>query len=588
VALTLATNAAALPKRLVLAIDGVSYRDMKALQEGVTCQDSHGKQVHRQAFNDGYFPVSRNVSTFPSTSDVAWTDILGDRPLPGYQRTYFSTAVNSLFSVNSVTSSMEYERQMDCEVEDGFLRALGYVAPLHMFRYELHEMVTHFLESSNKTNTYYAYLRSTDDAQHLSGDILGMLCVLDEQLKQLRAVYRAREGRELEVLILSDHGNNHAGAGRRVEVRAFLKKAGYRFSNSIRSPRDIVMPTAGIESWVEIHNAPAETERLVELLWHLNGVDVLTARTPGQTNRFIVLNAKGERASIEWNPNENSFRYTAESGDPIDYVPVIEALRRKNEVNADGFAPSDAWMCETLTHRYPLALERIARGHTRITQNPATILISLRNDFVHCDWLIKKGSQLVKSGGTHGALDDLNSVGLLLSSFAPTRDTSTSRVAAQFAGFPGLRDFRSQATGADWICETSEAQGRIPLASLDCDCDEAGVDHVLLRIWTPTFSRLPNPRIEVTVRQVRRFPPVRICRSDPVPVDPSEQKLTLTAPISTPEHCLYERFYAFPAELKLEPQKDYQMTGRIDAGNKYAGSFKFLFRTNDRGLPEAY
>jgi hypothetical protein len=212
----------------------------------------------------------------------------------------------------------------------------------------------------------------------------------------------------------------------------------------------------------------------------------------------------------------------------------------------------------------------------------------LRNDFVHCDWLIKKGSQLVKSGGTHGALDDLNSVGLLVSSFAPTRDTSTSRIAAQFEGFPGLRDFRAQATGADWICETSEAQGRIPRASLDCDCDEASVDHVLLRIWTPTFSRLPDPRIEVTVGRVRRFPPVRICRSDPVPVDPSEQKLTLTAPISTPDHCLYERFYAFPAELKLEAQKDYQMTGRIDVGNKYADSFKFSFRTNDRGLPEAY
>src|ERR1019366_9220764 len=77
-------SSAALPKRLILALDGISYRDMKALQEGVTYKDAKGRQFHRQAFHQGYYPVSRNVSTFPSTRDVAWTDIFGDCPLPGY------------------------------------------------------------------------------------------------------------------------------------------------------------------------------------------------------------------------------------------------------------------------------------------------------------------------------------------------------------------------------------------------------------------------------------------------------------------------------------------------------------------------
>ena len=89
------TSIAALPKRLVICLDGISYRDMKALQAGVTYKDAHGFQFHRQAFHQGYFPVSRMISTFPSTSDVAWTDIFGDRPLPGYQRTYYSEAANS-------------------------------------------------------------------------------------------------------------------------------------------------------------------------------------------------------------------------------------------------------------------------------------------------------------------------------------------------------------------------------------------------------------------------------------------------------------------------------------------------------------
>src|SRR5579859_4670345 len=53
---------AALPERLVLLLDGVSYRDMKALQEGVTYTNSSGQSFHRQAFNQGYF---RSAAIFP-------------------------------------------------------------------------------------------------------------------------------------------------------------------------------------------------------------------------------------------------------------------------------------------------------------------------------------------------------------------------------------------------------------------------------------------------------------------------------------------------------------------------------------------
>jgi len=583
-------NSAALPQRLVVAIDGVAYRDMKALQEGVTYTDPSGKRVHRQAFNEGYFPVSCNVSTFPSTSDVAWTDIFGDRPLPGYQRIYFSRAANSQLSVNVFTSTMEYERQMHCEVEGGFRRALSYVNPLFMFKFELRQMINGFLQSTNGSDTYYAYLRSTDDTQHLAHDIFAVLCTLDEQLKKLRACYRAREGCELEILILSDHGNNHGGEGQRVEVRSFLKKAGYRLTRTIASSKDVVLPTCGIESWVEIHNSPAETERLVQLLWRLKGVDVLTATMPGRTNQFIVMNSKGERATIEWNSVKNSFRYSPETGDPISYRPVLEALAQRNALDASGFASANAWMEETLTHRYPLALERIARAHTRVTLNPATILISLCNDFVHADWFIKKGSKFMKFGGTHGALDDLNSNGIVLSSFAPTTDTSTSRIAALFGGFTGRRDYRAEGAGADWVWGEGLALAPASPAPLDGDCEAFSGDNIFLRIWSPSFMRLPgNYQVKVTVEQIRRFSPARIRHGDSMPADPPEQRLTLhAAAIPSGKHWSCERVYALPTGLTLEPQKLYRISGRVCGDEKHTDNFRLLFRTDSRSRPILY
>src|SRR5208283_1278329 len=115
----------------------------KALQGGIICTNFWGRPFRRQAFttDEGYFPVSRMISTFPSASDVAWTEIFGDRPLPGYQRTYFSAAANSQISINGVTTSVEHERQMNCQVENGFIRSMGYIYSVHTFEYEMREMV---------------------------------------------------------------------------------------------------------------------------------------------------------------------------------------------------------------------------------------------------------------------------------------------------------------------------------------------------------------------------------------------------------------------------------------------------------------
>ena len=42
----------------------------------------------------------------------------------------------------------------------------------------------------------------------------------------------------------------------------------------------MVLPVVGIESWVELHCQPGETEKLAQLLCGLKGVDVLAAVVP--------------------------------------------------------------------------------------------------------------------------------------------------------------------------------------------------------------------------------------------------------------------------------------------------------------------
>jgi hypothetical protein len=292
----------------------------------------------------------------------------------------------------------------------------------------------------------------------LWGDIDWMLCFLDQKLQELRATYRAREGKELEILILSDHGNNHAGHGKRIAIRGFLARHGYRVTKTLARPKDVVLPTAGIESWIEIHNLPSETTNLVQLLSRLKGVDLVTAPLPDQSNRVLVMNSIGERAIIDWNPNNDSFKYEMQTGDPIGYQSVIATLAASHMLDSEGFASPDAWAAETFTHHYPLALERIVRGHTKMALNPASIIVSLKNTHVHSGWLLQRGLAIVRSGGTHGALDEINSTGVLLTNFSITTDTSTSRVATLFDGFKGRRDQPAIESGTQW---TSRKAGNL-------------------------------------------------------------------------------------------------------------------------------
>jgi len=581
----------ALPARLVLALDGVSYRDLKTLQAGITRTNFWGEPVRCQAFTaaEGYFPVSRMISTFPSSSDVAWTDIFGDRPLPGYQRTYFSAAANSEISINGVTTTMEHERQMHWQVENGVRRALGYIYPWHTYEYEIRGMCENFWNTTSRGTNFYVYIRASDDAQHLDRNIFTMLYLLDKELQDLRARYQAREKRDLQIVILSDHGHNHAGRGERVEIRAFLEKAGYRIAQSITSSKDVVLPTVGIEDWVEIHNAPAETEKLAQRLCHLPGADVLTAVMPDQPNHFLVMNSQSERAVIGWNPAKNSFRYSAGPGDPINYLPVVAALARNHQLDAGGFATADAWMAATMTNHYPLALERIVRGLTRVTLNPATIIISLDNHYVNAGWLVQQGSRLVTCGSTHGGLDDINSDGILLSNFAPTRDTSTARVAGQFDDFPGLKNFRAEENGAEWVTKNEQALTRLAHVPFDWDYKMLPDDDVFLRLWSPQFANLDrNTPVEVAIEKVPRFAGAQIKRGDHEPAAACRRRLTFNRPIFFPDASACERVYALPPDLILEPQAEYAISGWIQDQTKTLRLFDFNFRTRSDGRPAAY
>jgi hypothetical protein len=242
-----------------------------------------------------------------------------------------------------------------------------------------------------------------------------------------------------------------------------------------------------------------------------------------------------------------------------------------------------------MTNRYPLALERMVRGLTRVTLNPATILISLDNHYVNAGWWVQKGSRLVTCGSTHGGLDDINSDGILLSNFTPTRDTSSDRVAGQFDDFAGVKNFRAEENGAEWVTKKEQALTRIAHVPFDWDYKTLPDNDVFLRMWSPQFARLDSKTpVEVAIEKIPRFSSAPIRRGDHQPVDAFKQQITFNLPIAFPDKDSGERVYALPSDLTLEPQAEYKISGWLQDQKKTISIFAFTFHTSSDGRPAAY
>lgn len=441
---------AALPKRLVLAVDGVSYRRMQSLQKGTLTVDENGKAHFVRAFTS-FHPVSPMISVFPSESDVSWADILQLVPPRGYQRCYYSYAKNGVqgdSALSDLSGAADYEKSMHWHLE-GFIEHLtGFLFPNYAFEEELKEIEASFFKAQN-TRNFYAYVISTDDIQHMAGDVIGLLLQLDQLVKNIEQRYTQITGEKLEVVLLSDHGHNEAYPGKRVDVSELLERLHYRLGNSLEGARDVVIPTSGIMNAFKIYNRPELTVQLAHDLLAMEGVDLITYQRGEVRDEVVVINPSGESALIR--KKGELFSYTPLKGDPLSYNPLLEQLRAEGKVDSDNFAAKEVWFERTVNHYYPVALERIIRGHQETVMNPAPILVSLKNGYEHVDPLTKNASQIVTTGGTHGGLDTLSSTGILMSNFRPTVPTTTDRLAQQFEGLSDLHAYRLEEGGADVV-----------------------------------------------------------------------------------------------------------------------------------------
>lgn len=422
-----------LARRLVLALDGVDYRDIVRARE-------------RGLFGS-FRPPSRLISTFPSISDISWHEIFGVQPPRGYQRIFYSAAHNEVVGAAlDAIRPIEFEDRMDMAFGAKFHHLGAYLISNTIAKHEVDVAVGDFFKFSGRS-TVYVYNVGPDALQHTRGDLDKYLAHLDKKLIELQHEYRERTGTPLEIVVLSDHGHNRAEDAKFLPVVKALQARGFRVAEQLNTPNDVAFSVDGVTTGFGVFCARDSVVSLADLLASLDGVDVVTREINDST--FHVI-ARQQTARIERRRTRTGdrFRYVALEGDPLGYASIVAQMKRDRGMDADGFADSPTWIRYTAGAKYPAAPERIARGHTVVTLNPAPILVSLSDDYRVGLGMVSIANRMRPLGGTHGALSETNAVGILMTNFRDTRDDITTYARAQLNGFSDLGPVRYKSSGA--------------------------------------------------------------------------------------------------------------------------------------------
>jgi hypothetical protein len=393
------------PKRwLVVCLDGVPLGEMQSLWD-------------RGHFREFFRPTA-TISTLPSDTETAMTEVLHAEPVPGYEHVYFDRAANRMRGGAWVTltgSGIPYIRALDYDTP-GWAKILHFVVPRKAYRADVGRLRDDFLKSP--APVFLAHIAASDALLHVE-KMEAAEPLLAEFENALRDIYFDARG-DLGVIVFSDHGNTQTPS-HPVPVETFLAKRGWQTRESVGGPRDVAIPSYGLVGFIAIYCRPEAIEPIAQELRGIEGADVIVSRHPdwkldGQADLKATIRAAASAATAElaWSPDGRRYRYAARDGDPLGLVTVFDSIRSAGKLDADGFASDADLFAATSLAAFPDPAGRIRAWATSHVQNPADIVVSLKPGYYHG---IESFGHVVSLAGTHGGLERSGSLGFAMATY---------------------------------------------------------------------------------------------------------------------------------------------------------------------------
>lgn len=408
---------APLPIYFIL-LDGISYTMIQELrQEG-----------YFQQFNE----PTLTISTFPSDTNIALTGIfqhIDPRKAPGYESKFFSRKENKIIGGTVKEYNLiefPFRNQFDFFHHNLIPRSLLYLFPSTMAKKDFDSIKAEILE--NPSNEYYfSTINSFDGVNHLQGkkDSSEICKYINDGVTQLIQQYQDRYGKTPHLVIFSDHGFHFE----RLKIYGLndfskvLKKAGFRLTNHLEAPNDIVIVgygtvSAGAGFLKHPILDPALIEQAALAIIQANGMDLVFYRISSSKIGVFAKHNGIESAILHFDSNKNRYRYEAINGDPLKLKEIIKGMTEKFGLPKDDFFPEELWLESTYYHTYPNPFLRVFDAFNNLVENPADLMFSMKESTSYGGPGARAGC-FVKGGskGSHGALAYDSSEAFVMSNY---------------------------------------------------------------------------------------------------------------------------------------------------------------------------
>lgn len=387
-------------RHLVFILDGMPYEVVEAYrQEG-------GLRL--------FHPPSRLISTYPSMTDLALADLFHSSPCLGLEALYFNHRTNRLAGGDADYLAMKNEAWVHhLDYRAGTIwDPIAYVYPDQVFDKELGDVRKLFDRRDRRQLS--AYLVSTAGLATRDG-IAGMLKQLDVIDRLAEELVWETRGL-VKVTILSDHGHTLMRS-RRIDFRPALKQKGWRITDRLGGPRDVVPIEYGLVTYASFATrnraglaADLVTCEGVRLVSYAEGDTVAVRNADGQG----LIERRGDR-----------YRYRATGDDPLQLLPVLADLKAKGRCDADGFVADRVLFEATAAHVYPDALDRLWRVFHGLAENVPDVIVDLAEGYYA--GLESRAAWYRTAASTHGDLERSSSTAVILSTAGPLPPVLRSR-----------------------------------------------------------------------------------------------------------------------------------------------------------------
>lgn len=355
------------------------------------------------------------VSSFPSTSHLAWTGLLHPFDVPkaeGYEARYFDSNTRKAKGGLGLGSlSTPWKEFFDWRIQGLPQKALAYGLPRRYGLVELERGLKAFVRSEEPVFAFY--IVSTDALGHADGpDALGeFLKDIDEALTELKQDYDI----PFHTVLISDHGMTGDAPLRNIWplVRKQLRQHGFNISKRLSREQDAVIIVYGlVSSFVVYTNADREAQA-ASIIASVEGVDLCAIRV---ADGVRVISSRGDALIAKKRANGDLlWSYQTLSGDPLGYAPMVTSLQQRTD-GSDAWFTDDLWFEASKHSKYPDALYRLAQSF-ELVQSPSSVACSVSEGYMFGS----RKAQIMalpaigKLHWTHGALHDSASLGFLMS-----------------------------------------------------------------------------------------------------------------------------------------------------------------------------